>query len=512
MQAESSRNKRVLKNTLFLYGRMIIVTVVSFFTARLTLQILGVEDYGILNVVTMLISFMSILTATMTSATQRFLAFYLGKNDIPQYQKIFSITLQIYAIFAIIILILTELLGGWIIDDWLVIPPERQHAAYWAYQFSIMSFLASMMLVPFMSSIVAYEKMDVFGYLGIADSLIKLGIVYLLYISTADKLVTLSCLNAIAQVFMLFIYAIYCIRSFEGCRLKFMWDKNTTVQLMSYTGWNFFGAVSGVLSTSGISVVLNLFFGPVVNAAKAIADKVNQLIVQLSSNFYQASSPVIIKSYAAGEQDYSRKLACKCSKLAYFLVYIISLPVILTMEELLSLWLGKDYVTPDMIIFSQWMLIYSLVNVLEMPLTLLIRATGDIKNYQICVGIITLCVVPVCYVLFKFGLPAYFSIIALTVIYAIAHFVRMSIVQKEVHLKMRHYTKEVLCPILYVTLPTVIPMYMLTRQFPPGFLRVIIIGGLSLCVTAMLICLLGLTHGERKYVIRKASTFFRKIF
>ncbi len=483
---------------------MILVTIVSFFTARITLQVLGVVDFGIQNVVVSIVSFIGIITGPLTSATQRFLSYDLGKNDIKQFQKTFNSILILFLVITLALAIIASCVGPWIITKYLSIPDIRKIAAVYTFLFSILSLAASMLIVPFSSAIIAYEKMEIFARLSIFEAIIKLLIVYLLNICTTDKLVTLALLNSIMQILLLFIYANYCRYRLTGCRFEKAKDTKLYTQLIKYIGWNLFGYGAGMTSTLGINICLNIFFGPLVNAAKGIADKLNQIVYQLSNNFYMAVNPQIVKSYASNDIDDAKKLVYKSSKYAYFLVFIISLPIILVMKEVLEIWLGKNYVTHDMIIFSQWIFIYSLVNTLETPISQIIRATGYIKTYQIYVGICTLLVIPICYVCFKIGYPAICSMIIWIIIYLITHFIRLYIAKKQVGISIKAYFKEVLVPIFFTTVSSASIMYETSEKIQETPIpRIIIITITSIFVIVISALLLGLQKEERNTITNK---------
>ncbi len=444
----TSNNKRILKNTVYLYLRMIVTTIVSLYTTRITLQLLGAEDFGIFNVVGGVIGFMGIFTGSMGSATQRFLSYDLGKGNINQFSKTFSMLVNIYAIFCLVIVIVLEVIGTYLITEYLNIPNERENAALWIYQFAIFTFVLGTILLPYTSAIVAYEKMAIYAYFTFLDVFFKFMIVVSLYITPFDKLVTYGLLTCIMTLIYNVIYFVYCKRKLDGCEYVMYWNKRLFKKISIYVGWNLFGATSGILTTQGLTVLLNIFFGPVVNAAKAIADKINITVTSFCVNFYMAVNPQIIKSYAAREIGYTRKLVIWSSKFSFYLLLILSVPLISNMEQLLNIWLGTKQVSDEMVAFSQWVLVFSLVNILENPITQAVRATGDIKKYQIVIGVQTLLFIPICYSCFKYGnIPAYGSMIILSIIYLFAQFSRIWIVSPIINLRPVEYLHQVMFPI-----------------------------------------------------------------
>ena len=313
MESQYNSN-RILRNTLLLYIRMIVVTLVSFFTVRITLQILGVEDYGIYNVVSGLVSFLGIISATMSSASQRYLAFNIGKNDLTSFRNTFSLLLLIYIILSIIIVGCGEVIGPWFIKSYLNIPSVRLNAAQWVYQFSLFSFAFTLLCTPYQAAIIAYEKMGVFAFVGLFDALGKLLVALFLFLATYDKLIIYGLLMLLISVLSFVLQYLYGRFYLQGCKYHYYWDGKYLKEIIGYTGWNLFGAVSGTLNTAGVSLVLNIFFGPLVNAAKGIADRIQGIVVSFSINFYQAIAPQIIKTYAAGEVDKSHFLVLRSSK------------------------------------------------------------------------------------------------------------------------------------------------------------------------------------------------------
>lgn len=501
---QNSNNKRIAKNTILLYFRMIVTTIVSLYTARLTLQLLGVEEYGVYNVVAGIIGFMSIITGTMTSATQRFLAFDLGKQDIAQYRKTYSMLLNIFFIFSIIAVLFMEIIGPYCIQNYLVIPPDKLYAAQWVFQFTILNFVATTINIPNTASVVAYEKINIYAYFTFVDIFFKLLIVYVLYITPIDRLITLSSLTMLTSFVSSGILFLYCSKKLEGCTFHKCWDKDLFKRMSSYAGWNLFGSTSAVLTTQGQSIILNIFFGPLVNAAKAIADKINSIIVTFSTNFYMAVTPQIIKSYACGDIDYTRKLVTYSSRYSFYLLSVLSFPLIFNMEELLKLWLGEEQVSVEMIKFSQLELIKSLVYVLQDPITMAIRATGHIKKYQILVGIQTLMFLPICYLAFICGLPSYSSMLILAILYLLVQITRILLVRKVINISLKNYTQEVLVPITLTSAIISTACYFLIFE-GNTFVHLVLNGCICLGISATIIYTIGLKKNERTQILQIAK-------
>lgn len=503
---QSRNSKRIAKNTMLLYTRMLITTIVSLFTARLTLQLLGVEDYGINNLVSGIIGFMGIVTGTMTSATQRFLAFDLGKNDIVQYQKSYSMLLNIFFIYSLFGAICLELVGPYVIQHYLVIPQDRLVAAQWVFQFTIINFILATINIPQTASIVSYEKMNIYAYFTFIDVFFKLLVVYSLYVTPFDKLITIGFLTTLMALVTNGVTYLYCVKKLNGCRYQLYWNNILFKKIFSYAGWNLFGSITGVMNQQGQAILLNLFYGPVVNAAKAIADKVNSIISSFSVNFYMAVTPQIIKSYASGNIEYMRNIVLSSSRYAFFLLYCLSLPLIANMESILYLWLGKEQVNYEMVRFCQLLLVYSLINALEQPVTQSVRATGKIKKYQIQIGILTLTFIPICYIAFRIGLPAYTSMVILSLIYLIAQFVRVYIVKGIINISIFMYIKKVLQPIIFVVIVSSVVTFFINKFDNSDILEIFCQIVLELISTLVVIFLIGMSNRERHLI----CTYIRK--
>lgn len=496
---ENSNNKRIAKNTILLYLRMIITTLVSLYTARVLLTLLGAEDFGIYNVVGGVVTFMSFINGTMTSATQRFLAFDLGKNDIGQYRRTYSMIINVFILLCLLLFVLLEAFGPWVVTK-LNIAASRMDAAQIVFQFSLLTFILSTLCIPFQSSIIAYEKMGVYAYLTLIDVIAKLLICFILYVTTADGIVVYATFNMIVSLIILLVYYLYCRKRLPGCIYSFHWDTSLFSRLSKYAGWNLFGSISNILCLQGQAILLNIFFGPIVNTAKAIADRIHGIIMTFSTNFYMAVAPQIIKTYAAGQIDYTRKLVTNSSRYSFYLLSIVSLPLIYNMENILQLWLGDSQVTFVMIRFAQWELIKSLVFVLENPITMAVRATGDIKKYQVSVGVQTLMFLPLCYIAFLHGIPAYYSMIILTLLLLVVQVTRVLLVRKIIHITIAEYSKEVVLPIITTIIISGILSYYAVSWDGDSLLSAILKMAVVFLIVFTTVSTIGLRQQERIYI------------
>lgn len=494
----SENNKRIAKNTMLLYFRMLLIMGVSLYTVRIVLNTLGVVDYGIYNVVAGIVSMFTFLSGTMASASQRFFAFEIGKNNIVQLKKTFSITVTIYAAIAVIILLLTETIGLWFLNHKMVIPAERMEATQWVYQFSILSFILTIMIIPYQAVIIAREKMKVYAYVSIIEVILKLLIVYILIFFSFDKLKLYSILIFLTSAIIAIIYRLYCKRNFEECTYRFINDRTMYREILSYSGWNIIGSISIVLRNQGINILLNIFFNPVVNAARAIAFQINSVLLNFINNFYTAVRPQITKSYAAGDLKYMKDLVFQSSKFAFYLMMLLSIPLLLETEYILTLWLKElpEYV----VIFSQLVIINSLIEVMNLPLVSAIQATGKMKLYQTTVSSFMLLNLPISYLFLKKGFPPETTMYISITISLLSFIPRLLICQKIAQIPAMQYVTNVFIRTTIVFSSSYIIPLILNVFLDEGFLRFFIA-----CITVvvsgpLVIYFIGLTKTERIYL------------
>jgi O-antigen/teichoic acid export membrane protein len=496
----SKNTKRIAKNTMMLYFRMLLIMAVSLYTVRVVLKTLGVVDYGIYNVVGGIVVMFGFLSNTMASASQRFLAFELGRGDIQQLKRTFSMTVIIYFFIAIIVLLLAETAGLWFLNNILVIPTERIGAANWIYQFSILSFISTIMTIPYNAAIIAHENMNVYAYVSILEVMLKLLIVYLLILFSFDKLKLYALLTFMVAWIIRYIYRRVCKNKYEECKFRFSWDKELFKTLLSYSGWSLFGAISGILKNQGINILLNMFFGPTINAAKSVAYNVNSAITQFSSNFYTAVRPQITKNYAAGEQQQMMSLIFQSAKFSYFLLFIISMPVLLETDFILALWLKE---VPEYTAIFTWLVIVNaLIDSLSYPLMTAAQATGKIKLYQSMVGGILLFNLPVSYCFLKLGFLPQVTMYISIIISTICLFFRLWILKRMIGLPVRGYFNKVLKVIISVSFVAYILPFFLRLRLQEGYIRFLIIGGSGVITSIIAMYIIGFTSKERSIIIQ----------
>lgn len=502
-----SNTSRIAKNTLALYFRQILIMLVSLYTVRVVLNTLGAEDYGIYNVVAGVVSMFVFLSGAMATASQRFFSFEIGKGDESGLAHIFSVTLTIYVFLSIIIIIFAETLGLWFVCKKLVIPPERMTAAKWIYQCAVISFLFTLMTAPYMSSIIAHENMNVYAYVSIVEVVLKLAVVFVLKAVSSDKLILYGILLLFVALINTGLYRFYCKRHYKECKFRLFWDKRKFSEMFSYVGWNLFGSSVGVFKNQIVNILLNQFFGTVVNAARAIASQVSAAVASFSQNFSTAIRPQIIKTYASEQKDECLSLTFRGCKMTFFLMYVFSLPLILEMPFVLKAWLKN--VPENAVLFARLVLIDALVDSVSYPIMTLAQATGKIKLYQGVVGGILLLNLPASYVCLKIGLPAYSVLVAGICITFAAFVVRLFIVKLLTDFSLRRFFINVCLPIFLVaSLSAVVPV--IARFFVKGeVLNFICVVLLSVAFTTVFVFFVGMNKTERVSVV---SMIRRRIF
>ena len=337
----SDNNKRIAKNTLFLYLRMFVMMLTALFTSRIVLDVLGAADYGLNNIISGVVVLFSFLNSALLSATQRFLNFHLGRQDYKQTNVVFCMSMNTYILLSIVVVVLGETIGLWFVNTQLNIPSERMYAAQWVYQFTLIQFVINLLRVPYNASIIAYEKMNFYAYISLVEVIAKLLVVYLLYITTFDKLIFYSFLYTIVPLIVTFIYKLYCNRNFDTTKYMRIWNKVAFKEMFSFSGWSLFGSLANLAAQQGLNILINIFYGVTVNAAAGIANQVSTNVYGFISNFQTAFQPQIVKTYAAKEIERFHKLIFQTSKFSYFLVLVLVLPILFTIDGILDIWLKE---------------------------------------------------------------------------------------------------------------------------------------------------------------------------
>lgn len=426
----SDNNKRIAKNTIMLYLRMFLTMVVGLYTSRVVLQTLGVEDYGIYGVVGGIVAMMGFLNASMSGATSRFLTFELGKGDKDRLKKTFSSALIVHIIIAAIVFIVAETVGLWFLCNKLVIPEGRMIAAHWVYQLSILSSMLTITQVPYNSSIIAHEKMDVYAYVEILNVTLKLLIVYLLVIGNFDKLILYAILMFAVSVIIMMVYRVYCLRRFEECNFRWIWDKEYLKPLISFSGWNLYGNLGGVMGQQGSNLVINSFFGVVMNAAAGVALTVSGIVTQFASNAMTAFRPPITKLYAQGKVIEMQSLTLLALKAIMILYTIVAIPVFVECDNLLGLWLVE---VPNLAsTFCRIILISIFFETIRYIIIMDIHASGNVKLVSAFSGTLFCCSPVIIYLAYRFDAPVQSAFIVLVITNAILSMINILILKRYV--------------------------------------------------------------------------------
>jgi O-antigen/teichoic acid export membrane protein len=498
MENHSADNKRIAKNTFFLYIRMAFSMVVALYTSRVILNALGVDDYGIYGVVGGIVVFFNLISGSLNAAISRFLTFELGKGNFVRLNNVFCTAINIQILMSILFVVLAEIAGVWFLNTHLKIPEGRLYAAHWVLQCSILSFIVGLLSVPYNSTIIAHEHMGAFAYIGILSTFLNLGIALIIVHVPFDKLIFYAFAILGMNTLMRFIYAAYCKRHFEETKWHLILDKALLKEMTNFAGWNFLGASSGLLLGQGVNMLMNVFFGVVVNAARGISSQVDNAVNLLVNNFTIALNPQITKSYAAGDLKYMHDLVCKGAKYSFLIMLIPSLPILMETEIILKIWLKQ--VPEFTIIFTRLTILISLTSVLSQTLMTAILATGKIKKYQIVISSLSYSIFILAYVAYKMGLPPYTSYLIQLGIFLIQLGVRLVFLHHITSLSIRQYATDVLLKVIIVTsLSLVIPILILLFM-QAGLQRLIVVACICIVCTLLFIYNIGLSSVERMWV------------
>lgn len=505
-----SNNKRIAKNTLLLYFRMIITMLVSLYTSRVVLNILGVEEFGIYNVVGGVVTMLGFLNNSMAGATQRFLTFELGKGNKEKFKRVFSTSVNIHIIISAIVVLLAETIGLWFLYNKMVIPIDKLNAAFWVYQFSILSCVVMFVSVPYNAAIIAHERMGAFAYISLIDVMLKLLIVFLLTLTGFDKLIVYSFLMFMIQLVIRLVYGIYCNKKIPGTSYHFIWNRQLFRDMSSFAGWQLFGNIAAVAYSQGVNILLNIFFGPVVNAARGVAVQVQNAIQSFSANFQQAMNPQITKTYANNELGRMHSLIFASSKYSFFLLFLLSLPVLIETEMILSLWLKN--VPEHTLNFIRIILVVSMVETLANPLVTAAGATGKIKIYQIVVGGLLLLILPFSYLALKVGgSPEVVFLVHLFMV-VFAQIARLYMIRPMVSLSLRRYFKEVVIRVIMVVALSVVLPLIFFINLSNTITSFVFVCVLSMFSVLLFVFLVGLRQAEKDVVVQKINFIYNKVF
>ena len=501
-------NKRIAKNTILLYVRMVLTMLVSLYTSRVILNTLGIEDYGIYNVVGGIVTMFAFLNSAMITSTQRYITYALGKGNMNRLGVVFSTSIHIHAIIALIIIVLAETIGMWFFYNKLVIPDARMNAAMWVLQVSILTMAIQIMNVPFNATIIAHEDMGIFALFSVIETSLKLGIVFLLLLFDYDKLILYAILVACVQFFITLTYILYSHHHYEETHFMHKKDIPLLREMSKFAGWNLWGNLAAMMMGTGLNMMLNMFFGPTINAARAIAVQVESVLSQFSSNFMMAVNPQITILYAKENITEMHKLIFRSSKFSFILLLIISLPIIFEAKTILTLWLK---IVPDYTIsFLRILLLIMLINITSSPLQTAAAATGKVKRYQSIIGGILLAIVPISYVVLKNGGDPNSVYIVYLLVCSIALIARLLIIKSLIDLSLKQYFFHVIlrCTIVFIVSFLISSIFSII--LPNGLIYSILSCVLIATIVLIISYTIGLTKTERLFIREKVPFVLKK--
>lgn len=509
MNGQHHNNKRIVKNTLFLYVRQLFSLVVSLLTSGIVLRTLGVEDYGVYNLVGGIVTLFTFINGAMSSSTQRFLNFEMGRGNTGMLSNVFSLSMSIHVIITLIVFVLAETIGLWFVNSKLVIPAERMVAANVVYQLSVVTAMISITQTPYTATIISYERMNIYGYVGMAEVLARLLLLGLLILIPWDKLILYAVLVFTVGLLVAVYYRIYCIRNFAECRYRFLWDKPLFNKFFSFTSWTMIGGMAGSINTQGQSIILNLFFGTALNAAQGIADSVNNAISNFVNNFTIALNPQIIKSYATGDRLSFLSLIYRGAKFSFYIYLLFAVPILIYTPYILKLWLKipPDYAA----IFCRFVIVNSMINCFSNTLMTAVRAYGRVKVYQIIVGGINLFMIPVVYLCIKL-MPepeiVYYVAIAFSLILL---FFRVVVLKGMVGISPSDFFVKVVFRCFCLSVISFLIPVSLAWLFPQNIISVVCVSLLSITITLVAIYYWGIASNERLFIKKILFNVINKI-
>lgn len=505
-----ANNKRIAKNTLFLYFRMLIVLLISLYTTRVLLRVLGVEDYGVYNVVSGFVSMFAFLNTSMANGIQRFYNFNLGKLGEDGLTITYNSALRIQLLLAVVVVVLVEGIGVWYINNVMVIPAERVMAANIIFQFSIASMLLIIFQAPYSGAIMAMEKMDYYAIVSIIDVLLKLGFVIVIQSIKYDKLITWGGVGLLIAIINFLLYFIYCKKKFVFLHRSKQYDKTEFKSMLGFSGWNMFGTFGNMMKNQGLNMILNLFFGPVVNAARGVAFQISTALEGFVSNNNVAVRPQLTQSYAQGNIKRTIQLMFSISKLNYLLLLVMAIPISVEIDFILQIWLGGN-IPEHTASFAILVLAINLIHNWRSPVSLVVHATGVMKNYQLWMGVINLLTLPIAYLLLKLGwVPESAFVVCLTLdVFGLG--VGIYILKTLVTFSIKRYLGEVIIPCLIVTLVTGVAAYVMRLALPSGWLGFVLEIILGFSISLVFSYFIGLAKEEKKMAKELLMKFINKV-
>lgn len=501
-------NKKIVKNTIFLYIRMLLTIVVNLYAIRVIWKVLGVDNYGIYGLVGGIVTMFSFLNNAMVASSQRFISFELGRNNQERLHNIFCISVTIHILLAAGIILLAETAGLWLLNEKLNIPASRMYAANWVFQCSVLAFAVNVISVPYNACIVAHEHMKAYGYFGILEVLLKLLIVFLLLLLPFDKLISYALLVLSVTILMRFIYGYYCRKFFPECRYRYVTDHHIMRDMFSFAGWSFVGNLGFSVRDQGLNIVLNFFFNVVANAARNITNNIGGVISGFAQSFQMAINPQLTKRYAAGEIDSMIKLLFSGCKYSAILMMIVVIPFLFATEQVLRLWL--DDIAPYTVGFMQLVLIMLLFDSMASPITTALQATGRIKWFQIMISIIMVANIPFAWIWIKQDHNPYIVLYVSIITAIVALVVRLYLLKREIGISLRKFFFRVIVRVALVCLLSGIIVWWIHSMFETTFGQLVVFSILSVISIAIISFVFGLDSHEKKVALQYTKKVYEK--
>lgn len=495
------RTKTIARNTAYLYMRMMIVMAVNLFTVRIVLKALGTVDYGIYNVVAGVITMLSCVTSVLMTATQRFYSFSIGEDDLIKLNKIFSISIEICFLGTILIILISETIGLYFVNNLLNIPSERDFATNWLYQTTVISFIITFLQIPFGAAIIAHEKMGTFAAISTIETILKLGAALILLDIHYDKLIIYGISLALISASSLFLYIVFSVKRFPECHYHHVQDSTFFKELLSFSGWNFMGSVAGVGMHYVNTIIVNVFFGPIINASQAIAFQISSALNSFSGSFIMALRPPMIKLYAEKKYEELNIFFDISNKVIYYCMLVLCVPLFWEIQTILSIWLNIS--DEQTILFSKLIIIYTIILVMNNPISIIMQASGYVKQYFVPVESITLLCPLVTFMLFKIGLPSHYVFIAMIVCVIISHIIRLYILNKYYPWSLINAYIAFVLRAFIISIGVFTLTYFIRTIIANDYIRLISVTFFSIATTILLAYFFALNKRERSYIINK---------
>ena len=505
----SGTRNNLSKNTVIMYVRMAVIMLINLYTVRVVLNALGEIDYGIYDVVAGVVTLLASISGVLSSSCQRYYSFKLGQNDIEGYKEVFSASINVYVVIAILVLIVGEAVGPFVINKYLDIPANRLTAANWIYHFALFAFICNLVHAPFLSSIIAHEDMGIFAIISVAECVLKLAFAIGMTYVAFDHLIFYGGYLFLIALLILILYFVICIKKYSGCKYRKVKNRQLYKEFLSFSGWTLFGSLAGLSLFQATTILINVFFGPIVSAARAISIQVYSALNSFANNFLMVIKPPLIKEYASGDYNRLNFLFSLSNKTIYYSLLLICLPLIFEMDSVLLFWLKTD--APQTVLFSRLMVIYAIIMAIGNPITFVVQATGEIKKYFTRVEMFTILCAPAVYILFKLGLSATASFWAMIVAASLSHVVRIICLKRLYNdFDTRSYFSSFMFPAILITIICVLVAFSIVKTFDSGLFRFAIITLANTIIVLLLLFIIGLSKEEKNVIISFLNSFKKR--